>query len=101
MSVKSVDLQVPAPRPVTLDPKHAAVVVVDVENEFLRPDGRAYLGERGERTLAPLAALLGKARAAGVPIVYVHSVRDADADVFRVFDVHEHLVRGSWGAEYC
>jgi nicotinamidase-related amidase len=76
-------------------------VVVVVENEFLRPNGRAYLGERGERTLAPLAALLGKARAAGVPVVYMHSVRDPDADVFRVFDVHQHLLRGSWGAEYC
>jgi nicotinamidase-related amidase len=101
MSTRSVELRIPEARPVALDPKHAAVVVVDVENEFLRPEGRAYLGERGERTLAPLAALLGKARAAGVPIVYVHSVRDADADVFRVFDVHQHLLRGTWGAEYC
>src|SRR4051812_47440072 len=101
MSTRTVDLQTPEPRPVALDPKHAAVVVVDVENEFLRPEGRCYLGERGERTLGPLAALLGRARAAGVPLVYVHSVRDADARVFRVFDVHQHLLRGSWGAEYC
>jgi nicotinamidase-related amidase len=101
MSTRSAELQVPKPGPIALDPKHTAVVVVDVENEFIRPAGRAYLGERGERTLAPLAGLLASARAASVPIVYVHSVRDPDAQVFRVFDVHEHLLRGSWGAEYC
>jgi nicotinamidase-related amidase len=101
MSSLTVELQRPEPQPVVLDPKHAAILVIDVENEFLRPQGRAYLGERGERTLAPLAALLGQARAAGVPVIYMHSVRDADAQVFRVFDVHQHLLRGTWGAEYC
>lgn len=101
MSSLSVDLRAPEPRPVVLDPRHAAVVVVDVENEFLREEGRAYLGERGERILEPLSALLGRARAARVPVVYVHSVRDVGQRVFRVFKVHEHLLRGSWGAEYC
>jgi nicotinamidase-related amidase len=101
MSTKTAELQVPEPRSVALDPEHTAIVVVDVENEFMRPAGRAYLGERAERILAPLAALLAKARAAGAPIVYIHSVRDPDAQVFRVFEVHEHLLRGSWGAEYC
>src|SRR5262249_9871421 len=101
MATRTVELRVPEPRPVVLDPRHTAVVVVDVEHEFLRPDGRRYMGERAERTLAPLAELLGRARDAGVPVVYVHSVRDADNAEFTVFGLDEHLIRGTWGAEYC
>ncbi len=101
MAERSVRLPVPEPRAMTLDPRHTAVVVVDVENEFLRAGGKRYMGERAERTLAPLAALLGRARAAGAPVIYVHSVRDPDNAEFTVFKVDEHLLRGSWGAEYC
>jgi nicotinamidase-related amidase len=101
MATRTVELAVPEPRPVVLDPRHTAVVVVDVEHEFLRSGGRRYMGERAERTLAPLAELLGRARDAGVPVVYVHSVRDADNAEFTVFGKDEHLMRGTWGAEYC
>ncbi len=101
MAETTVSLPVPEPRALTLDPKHAAVVVVDVENEFMRPSGRRYMGPYAERILAPLAELLGRARAAGVPVVYVHSVREPDNPEFTVFKVDEHLIRGSWGAEYC
>jgi ureidoacrylate peracid hydrolase len=103
MLMAEVTIRLPAPetRALALDPQHTALVVVDVENEFLRPGGRRYMGERGERILAPLASLLGRARAAGVPIIYVHSVRERDNPEFTVFKVDEHLLRGSWGAEYC
>jgi nicotinamidase-related amidase len=97
----SVMLRVPEPRAMALDPNHTALVLVDVENEFCRPKGRRYLGERAEQILAPLAALLNRARAAGVPIIYVHSVRDTDHPDFNVFKLDEYLIRGSWGAEYC
>jgi ureidoacrylate peracid hydrolase len=97
----TITLPVPEPRALALDPKHTALVVVDVENEFCRAGGRRYMGERGEQMVAPLAALLDRARAAGVPIVYVHSVRDEGHPEFSVFKVDEHLIRGSWGAEYC
>ena len=101
MAEVTVRLPVPEPWALTLDPQRTALVVVDVENEFLREGGRRYMGERAERILSPLAALLDRARAAGVPIVYVHSVREPGNPEFTVFKVDEHLLRGSWGAEYC
>jgi ureidoacrylate peracid hydrolase len=101
MAEITVRLQVPEPRPLAVDSAHTAVVVVDVENEFCAEGGKRYMGERGEAVLRPLAALLDRARAAGVPVVYVHSVRDPDNAEFTVFKVDEHLIRGSWGAEYC
>src|SRR5437868_2298494 len=101
MAEMTVRLEVPEPRPLAVDPAHAAVVVVDVENEFCSEGGKRYMGERGEAILGPLAALLDRARAAGVPVFYVHSVREPDNAEFTVFKVDEHLIRGSWGAEYC
>jgi ureidoacrylate peracid hydrolase len=101
MTTRTVELVVPEPRPVALDPRHAALVVVDVEHEFLREGGRRYMGERGERILAPLAALLDRARAAAVPIIYIRSIRDEGNPEFTVFKVDEHLMRGTWGPEYC
>jgi ureidoacrylate peracid hydrolase len=101
MADVTIRLAAPEPRPMALDPAHAAVVVVDVENEFCSPGGKRYMGERGEAILRPLAGLLDRARAAGVPVIYVHSVREADNPEFTVFHVGEHLMRGSWGAEYC
>jgi nicotinamidase-related amidase len=101
MATMTVELPVPEPRPLTLDPRRTALVVVDVEHEFLRPQGRRYIGERAERILAPLAALLDRARSAGVAVLYVRSVRDRGSHEFEVFKVDEHLMRDSWGAEYC
>ena len=101
MADVTVTLRAPEPRALALDPAHTAIVVVDVENEFCREGGKRYMGARGEAVLGPLAALLDRARAAAVPVVYVHSVREADNPEFTVFKVDEHLIRGSWGAEYC
>ncbi|HLH23872.1 MAG TPA: isochorismatase family cysteine hydrolase [Chloroflexota bacterium] len=101
MAEVTIRLEAPEPRALALDPARTAVVVVDVENEFCTVGGKRYMGERGEAILAPLAALLDRARAAGVPVIYVHSVRDPDNAEFTVFKVDEHLLRGSWGAEYC
>ena len=101
MAETTIQLPVPEPGALTLDPQHAAIVVVDVENEFMRPSGRRYMGAYAERILPPLAELLGRARAAGVPIVYVHSVREADNPEFTVFKVDPHLMNGTWAVEYC
>jgi nicotinamidase-related amidase len=101
MAEVTIRLEAPEPRALALDPAHTAVVVVDVENEFCSEGGKRYMGERGEAILRPLAGLLDRARAAGVPVIYVHSVREHDNPEFTVFNVDEHLIRGSWGAEYC
>ncbi len=101
MATANVQLRMPEPRALALDPRHAAVLVIDLENEFLRPAGRSYLGARAERILGPVAALLARARGAGVPVVYSHSVREPQDPEFTVFKRGEALLRGSWGAEFC
>ena len=55
------------------DPKNAALIVVDVQNDFVSPDGSA--GKRGEDVSAalaimpPLLHLIDQARRAGLTVV--------------------------------
>ena len=53
MTTRTVELRIPEPRPVVLDPTHAAVVVVDVENEFSAAGGPSL--PRGARRAHPSA----------------------------------------------
>ncbi len=64
------------PKPVTIDLARSGIVVVDMQNDFCHPDGwLASIGVdvAGARApIAPLAALLPRMRAAGVPVVWVN-----------------------------
>jgi nicotinamidase-related amidase len=63
-----------------LDPAHVAIVIVDVQHDFLAPDGKfAQNGadiSGGRRVLRPLNALLAAGRSAGVKPVYLRFVED-------------------------
>jgi nicotinamidase-related amidase len=100
MADTTVQIPVPEPKELVLDPRHAAVLIVDLENEFMHPNGLSYLGARAERILGNVAELLDKARAVDVPVIYSRSVREADDAEFTVFKRKRHLLRGGWGAEF-
>src|SRR5277367_5016648 len=61
-------------------PGAAALVVVDVQNDFCAPDG--YFGKIGadiatiQRAIPPLQRLIEGARAAGLLIVFVQAIYD-------------------------
>lgn len=57
-------------REIRLDAKRAAVIVVDMINEFCKPGGRMVL-PGCERLVPHQLAVIGAARAAGVPVVWV------------------------------
>lgn len=63
-----------------------ALVVVDVLNDFVHADADALLASFRERGPA-MRRTIERARAAGVPVVYVNDDRDAwDGDVRRLVD---------------
>lgn len=59
--------------PERIDPASTAIVLIDLQNDFLAPDGAYARGGVGSEAIAALpgrlAPVLGAARAAGVPIV--------------------------------
>jgi nicotinamidase-related amidase len=79
---QTVNLQVemPEPQPFTLDPAKTAVVVVDMQNFFLRGEERARMAPTIEGTVE----LLRKAREAGAKVIYIQTERTTETlDVAR------------------
>lgn len=85
-------------RDMNLNPETTAVVVVDMENEFLSPSGRYYLGSGVKDVIASNAALLKRCRGLGVPVIYIRSVRYPDDPVFTRFGKEPYLIEGTSGA---
>src|SRR5205085_1757348 len=83
----------------------AAVLVIDVQNDFCHPDGAmAKLGADvsvNAALVAPLAAFLDTARSAGARIVFVRLAHDDEHRPVAARGVPPDgvCVAGSWGAE--
>lgn len=59
-----------------LDPKHTALVVIDIQNDFCAPDGHVETkvgldASPCRAVIAPINDLVARARRAGVPVVWV------------------------------
>lgn len=91
-----------------LTPGRTALIVIDMQNDFLSSDG--WYAKSGvdiahmQASIAPIQALVAAARAAGAPILWTqHGFRDGtDAGVFaglRPFLKGGGLRKGSWGYE--
>jgi ureidoacrylate peracid hydrolase len=98
-------------------PEHTALVLVDLQNDFVHPDGwvaeqqiPGYLGDTGITVVLERAAeLLSAARAANVPVVFVRMIGDEkylsapmQAQYLRN---HTHprptcVQEGTWGADF-
>ena len=92
------------------DPKYAALVVVDVQNDFVSPEGSA--GKRGEdvgaaMSMVPnLLRLIDQARRVGLTIVYIRTTHsewtDTPSWIYRTSQKGglSTCREGTWGAEF-
>ncbi|MCE4628789.1 MAG: cysteine hydrolase [Desulfurococcales archaeon] len=79
---------------ITLKARETAVIVVDMQNDFVKPQGKLYV-PTAEETIEPVRKLLGKARAHGVKIFYTQDTHyDGDPE-FEIWG--EHVKHGTWG----
>ncbi|MBI1888737.1 MAG: cysteine hydrolase [Candidatus Spechtbacteria bacterium] len=76
--------------------KWTAIFVVDMINDFCKPDGALY-SARIEGIISPIASLLRNAQSRGVGINLVQDCHDENAREFRAFP--KHAVKGTRGAE--
>lgn len=94
-----------------VDPRHAALVIVDMQNDFCHPDGLyAQCGKDIGSTLATVPGTVALARAAqarGVPCVFVRQQtlpdNQSDSPAWLRFKCRdgkrpEYTLQGSWGA---
>ena len=79
---------------ITLRAKETAVIVVDMQNDFVKPKGKLYV-PTAEETIEPIRKLLGKARAHGVKIFYTQDTHYEGDPEFEIWG--EHVKHGTWG----
>ncbi|MBI4199476.1 MAG: cysteine hydrolase [Chloroflexi bacterium] len=94
--------------PIEANPANTLLVVVDVQNDFAKVGG---LGGASSGPVTPAMAkamagkiavirgLVEKARATGVRVMYIQSVRTHEEPEFTIFNYPKILKLGSWGAE--
>jgi len=86
----------------TINPANSVFVIVDVENEFCTPGGYFYSPAKAEfmpRVINAIKGFSEKARDAGIPIIYIQSVRNLTEPEFTVFGREPHLQINTWGTE--
>lgn len=80
-------------------PDSAAVLVVDMLNDFFKPGGKMVL-EGGDVLIPPTRRLLNHSRRLGIPVIYVNDSHRPGLRKDREFAKRaEHCVEGTWGAE--
>jgi nicotinamidase-related amidase len=75
-------------------------MVVDLENEFCRADGKAYLGQRAHAAVEHTQAMIARCRELSMPIIFIRSIREPDAMEFQTFGQQPFLLRGTDGIEF-
>ncbi len=81
---------------VELDPRTTAVIVVDMQNDFVKEGGKLRV-PTAEATIPAIARLLEKARAAGATVFYTQDLHYEGDPEFEIWG--EHVRAGTWGAE--
>lgn len=102
-----------------VDERKAAVVVIDMQNDFCDPEGataRYFFGDmtRNQSVAPPINEFLDAARAAGIPVVHVKTETTEEtasqaqvnkAKALAALGIQDFLVtnmcgKGTWGAEF-
>ena len=79
---------------VELPAKKTAVIVVDMQNDFVKPGGKLRV-PTAEATVEPIKRLLNKARAAGARVFYTQDTHYEGDPEFSIWG--EHVKYGTWG----
>ncbi len=81
---------------VELPSDKTALIIVDMQNDFVRKEGKLCVPD-AEKTIPAIKRVLEKARGSGVAVVYTQDWHGRDDPEFRIWG--EHARAGTWGAE--
>ncbi len=79
---------------ITLPSRSTAIIVVDMQNDFVKPDGRLYV-PTASKTVEPIKQLLKKARERNVKIFYTQDTHFEGDPEFEIWG--EHVKFNTWG----
>jgi nicotinamidase-related amidase len=88
--------EIPRQAEVALPSRESLLLVIDMQNDFVDPQGRLLVPE-AQKTLGAIQHLLQKARDAGVRVAYTQDWHQEGDPEFAVWP--PHCLAGSWGAQ--
>jgi nicotinamidase-related amidase len=80
---------------VDLECDKTALIIVDMQNDFVKPDGSLHVPAVGD-TVQVIRSLLSRARAAGVKIVYTQDTSFPDDREFEIWPEHCVINTPGW-----
>lgn len=80
----------------SLPPQSTAILVVDMQNDFVQEKGALRI-PTARATVPAIAGLVDRAREGGVKVVYTQDWHAKDDPEFQIWP--PHAVAGTWGAE--
>jgi nicotinamidase-related amidase len=83
-------------REVRIDPATTALIVVDMQNDFVEKGGSLRVPD-AEGTIPAIHTLLARARAAGMRVVFTQDTHHEGDPEWRIWP--EHAREGTWGWE--
>ncbi|MBV7334941.1 cysteine hydrolase [Chloroflexi bacterium TSY] len=86
--------EIPLKEELCLAAKESAVIVVDMQNDFVKENGTLVV-PTAQETVPAIERLLVKARKSDVPIAYTQDTHDEGDLEWNIWP--EHCRRGSWG----
>ncbi len=81
---------------VALDPVSTALVIIDMQNDFVRDEGTLQVASASD-TVPAISRLLELARDSGMRVVFSQDTHDPGDPEFEIWP--EHALRGTWGWE--
>lgn len=81
---------------VFLDPRITALIVVDMQVDFVSPKGKLFVPE-APKTIPAIRSLITKARKARIPVIFTQDWHRADDPEFSIWPAH--AVEGTRGAQ--
>jgi len=88
--------------PIYANPANSILVVINMQNEFCKPGGIIHQDrpvQEMPQVITAVKTLTQKARAIGIPIIHIQSLRSLEEPEFTVYGAKPILKAGSWGAE--
>lgn len=93
--MKTVEIpEIPEPQPVELPAASTALVVVDMQNDFVK-EGGALVVPKAHETVPSIAKILDKARQAGVTVCFTQDTHEEGDPEWEIWG--EHCRKGTWG----
>lgn len=88
---------IPEPVRVELNAKTTAVIVIDMQNDFVHEKGKLFVGQKVKEIVPRIKELLKKARNSGALIVYTQDWHMEEDPEFPIWGAH--AIADTWGSE--